>query len=347
VPSFFQFVKNAASVLKGRNVQASKIFITLRCGRAAWGIFLLALFSVFIPNTGSAPGLRQAAVDLFGTSGAVTFWAGILVGYGLILFLAWVYLWPVLKWIWRTRNEGERKLLSPETKRNMVIGLIIIVAVVALYYLIPGVREWTENGIRIISGNPAGVAAYLRGFGAIGPIVSALLMVLQSVLAPLPAFVITFANGMIWGWLWGAVLSWSSAMAGAALCFWIARTFGRPVVEKLAGGSAAIEVSDLFFERYGNRTVLIARLLPFVSFDLISYGAGLTDMKFWPFFIATGIGQLPATIVYSYLASVGGAATSVKTLLYVFIGTAVLLVIASAFREPFMRRLRKKNQPDT
>ena len=228
-------------------------------------------------------------------------------------------------------------VLTPERKKTLAIASAVIVACAAVYLAVPGVKDSIQNAVRVTMGNPAGVAAYLRGFGIIGPIVSFSLMVLQSVAAPLPAFVITFANGMIWGWALGALLSWSSAMAGAALCFWLARWFGRPLVEKLAGGSSALEISDKFFEKFGNKAVLIARLLPFVSFDIISYGAGLTSMGFWEFFWATGLGQLPATLVYSYLASVGGAATSIKILLYVFIATAVLLVLGIALKPWFMR----------
>ncbi len=56
-----------------------------------------------------------------------------------------------------------------------------------------------------------------------------------------------------------------------------------------------------FFIANGKYTILVCRLLPFMSFDIVSYAAGLTSMKFMPFFIATGIGQLPATIFYSYV----------------------------------------------
>lgn len=242
---------------------------------------------------------------------------------------------------WQNRERLPKRELTREHKKKLAIGGAVVALLVALYFLVPGLKEWVTEAVRVISGNPAGVAEYIRGFGIWGPLVSATLMVLQSVAAPLPAFVITFANGMIWGWIAGAALSWSSAMAGAALCFWIARIFGRPVVEKFVGGSSALEVSDMFFKKYGDRTVVVARLLPFVSFDLISYGAGLTEMGFWRFFIATGIGQLPATLVYSYLASVGGAATSIKVLLYVFIGTAVLMIIGMSFRPYFMKKLRE------
>ena len=142
--------------------------------------------------------------------------------------------------------------------------------------------------------------AYIAGYGALAPVISAILMVFQSVIAPLPAFLITFANGLLFGVWWGAALSWSSAMLGAALCFFIARLLGRPVIVRLLNESA-VNTSDRFFQRYGKHAVLIARLIPVISFDAISYGAGLTDMRFLGFAIATGIGQLPATLLYSYL----------------------------------------------
>ena len=157
--------------------------------------------------------------------------------------------------------------------------------------------------------------AYIASYGALAPVVSAILMVFQSVIAPLPAFLITFANGLLFGVWWGAALSWSSAMLGAALCFFIARALGRPVVVKLLSKSA-VNTADWFFQRYGKHAVLIARLVPIVSFDAISYGAGLTSMRFLGFAVATGIGQLPATLLYSYL---GDRVTgSIKILFWTF-----------------------------
>lgn len=60
--------------------------------------------------------------------------------------------------------------------------------------------------------------------------------------------------------------AWVSRIAIAvvvAACFWIARSLGREAVEKLCSktGLATIE---RFFERHGDQSVLIARLLPFV-----------------------------------------------------------------------------------
>ena len=117
-------------------------------------------------------------------------------------------------------------------------------------------------------------------------------------------------------------------MAGAAICFFIAKYFGREVVEKLTS-KAALNSVDGFFNRYGKYAILIARLLPFVSFDIVSYAAGLTSMKFWPFFWATGLGQLPATLIYSYVGGMltGGAKTFVTGLLILFSLTVIAFMV--------------------
>ncbi len=172
------------------------------------------------------------------------------------------------------------------------------------------------------------IKGYILSFGIWAPIVSFLLMLFQSIIAPLPAFLITFSNAALFGWVKGAILSWSSAMAGAALCFFIANWFGRKFVEKLTS-RLALERIDKFFKKYGPYTILIARLLPFVSFDIVSYAAGLTSMSFWSFFWATGVGQLPATIIYSYAGEmlVGGTQKFVLGLLILFALSILTLLL--------------------
>ena len=186
-----------------------------------------------------------------------------------------------------------------------------------------------------------GLKEYILSFGIWGPVVSFLLMILQSVAAPLPAFVITFANAALFGWVYGAILSWSSAMAGAAICFYIAKFLGRNTVENLTSKFALDEI-DKFFVKYGKHTILIARLLPFMSFDLVSYAAGLTSMSFASFFIATGIGQLPATIVYSYVGDMltGGAKLMMTGLLTLFALSILIYVIKKIWDEKIINNLK-------
>ncbi|ELC8443834.1 TVP38/TMEM64 family protein [Clostridium perfringens] len=208
-----------------------------------------------------------------------------------------------------------KKIVKP-----WVITLCILIVILGIYLFVPIVNSKVNKMIFYLSSmNLEMIKEYILSFGIWAPIISFLLMVLQSIIAPIPAFLITLSNAAIFGWIKGAILSWSSAMVGAALCFFIARGLGRDGVEKLTSKFALKDI-DGFFERYGKHTILIARLLPFVSFDIVSYAAGLTSMSFWSFFVATGIGQLPATIIYSYVGGMltGGAKLLMSGLLILF-----------------------------
>jgi uncharacterized membrane protein YdjX (TVP38/TMEM64 family) len=101
-----------------------------------------------------------------------------------------------------------------------------------------------------------------------------------------------------------------------------------------------LEVLDLFFSRYGNRAVLFARLLPFLSFRVVSYGIGLTPVRVVSFLVATGIGQLPATLAYSYMGQ--NLTGSVKVLFWVLSITLAVFVLGWIAGPGFLRRLRAK-----
>jgi uncharacterized membrane protein YdjX (TVP38/TMEM64 family) len=220
--------------------------------------------------------------------------------------------------------------LSGKRKFGMML-LFGLIALFLLLYLGQGTFQSSINhSISFLKdADVKGFKNYLLSFGPLAAVVSAFLMIFQSIVAPLPAFVITFANGLLFGWVFGAILSWSSAMAGAILCFYLAKFLGRPVVEKLVT-KKALQWWDHFFEKYGKHAVFIARLLPIVSFDLVSYAAGVTSISFWPFFWATGLGQLPATILYSYLGQ--NATSTVKILFFMFTIVIALAVIGMLLR---------------
>ncbi len=216
------------------------------------------------------------------------------------------------------------------------ISIAVIVIALLVYFFVPSVNNWVNSSLAIISNEGIdGVIEFIQGYKGLAAVVSSALMVLASILAPIPQFLITLSNAAIFGWWQGALLSWSSSMVGAAVCFYIARGLGRDVVIRFTG-ERALDSLDGFFEKYGRHTIMVARLLPFMSFDLVSYAAGLTSMSFWSFFWATGLGQAPATIVYSYVGSQfdGGA----KGLFYGLTGLFALSVIIWVIRDIWKRR---------
>ncbi len=217
---------------------------------------------------------------------------------------------------------------------NNLKTAVLLLASIALLFLIPTVRETFMGLISLFQSlDIEAIKAYILSFGLLAPLVSFALMVFQAILAPLPAFLITFANAALFGWVYGALLSWSSAMVGALLCFYIAKMLGREVVEKLTS-KIALKSVDAFFEKHGVYAILIARLLPFISFDIVSYAAGLTRMSLRSFLIATGLGQLPATLIYSYAGEMltGGAKTFVYGLLILFSVSILVYLIKRVYR---------------
>lgn len=231
-------------------------------------------------------------------------------------------------------NKEKQETKKINWKSKLILALVVVLIILA-YYFIPAVNQVTKRILAAFaSGDFTVVRDFVESYGAYAAAVSFVLMILQSIAAPLPAFLLTFANANLFGWVKGAILSWSSAMAGAAVCFYIARILGRDVVEKLTS-KAGLQQIDEFFEKHGRLSILIARLLPFISFDIVSYAAGLTSMSFGSFFVATGIGQLPATIIYSYVGSMltGGAKMFVTGLLLLFAISALVVLLKQLYNE--------------
>src|ERR671911_1135274 len=193
--------------------------------------------------------------------------------------------------------------LSARTVRWLRVLLLAVVAAVfgLLYLLFAGFREEVNRALGLLGrGDIDGLRDYILSFGLWAPIASCFLMVLQALVAPVPSFLITFANGLAFGVFWGWMLSLFGHVLAAAVCFGISRALGRVPVEVLVG-KTGLESADSWFERWGVYAVFAGRLLPGVAFDAISYAAGLTRMRFRSFIAATTLGIVPQTFLYSYL----------------------------------------------
>ena len=186
----------------------------------------------------------------------------------------------------------------------VVRGILILALGVALLAVPPIRGIVAEVSALLTTSDLDPLRNYLRGYGPWAPAASVGLMLLQSLLVPLPAFPIIYANGLLFGALWGGLLSWGSAQAAAAACFGLAHWLGRPAVERLVS-RPALDWCDRFLARYGPYAVFLARLTPVVSFDLVSYAAGLTPMSFWAFAVATAFGAAPAIFLYAALGDAG------------------------------------------
>jgi len=133
-----------------------------------------------------------------------------------------------------------------------------------------------------------------------GPLGFFIALILQAILAPIPSELMLFLGGAAYGPIVGGLVGGAGTAAGSIASFYISKRGGRPVVLRLVG-EKTIAFADRWFERWGAWAVLIGRFIPFIPFDGVSYGAGLTKMRFRDFFIASTLGGFPRSIFYAYL----------------------------------------------
>ena len=99
---------------------------------------------------------------------------------------------------------------------RIAIGITLLALLLA-WWLIPGVNAFMQRSLAAFATlDQQAIERFIDSWGPQAALVSFALMILQAIIAPLPAFLITFANASLFGAFWGGALSWVSAMAGAA-----------------------------------------------------------------------------------------------------------------------------------
>lgn len=169
-----------------------------------------------------------------------------------------------------------------------------------------------------------------------GPVVFVLLYGVLTALN-VPGLALTLAGGVVFGFALGSVLNTLGANLGATGAFWLARAFGRSGLRALMG--ARVDRMDRFAKGHGPLWLLRLRLVPVVPFNVLNVASGLSAMP-WPgFALATAIGILPGTLVYTYFADaiVSGAAEGSRAAL-VRVLVAGMLLLALSFLPTLARR---------
>ena len=149
---------------------------------------------------------------------------------------------------------------------------------------------------------PENIQSRLESAGVFAPIFYMLLMAFAVVISPIPSLPLDIAAGAYFGTIMGTVYSVIGALTGAVISFMISRFLGREFIERFLGGH--VNFCTSCSDKVLTKIVFISRLLPVVSFDIVSYGAGLTKMSLKKFSIATCLGMMPLTFLYNYSGSI-------------------------------------------
>jgi uncharacterized membrane protein YdjX (TVP38/TMEM64 family) len=154
------------------------------------------------------------------------------------------------------------------------------------------------------------LVANVRASGPLGPLALIALLVIQAVVAPLPSPPLLMAAGFVYGPLVGFVIGWVGLLLGAGACFGLARSLGRPFVERFVRAQRLAAIDQYVGSQSGTAflTVLSLRVFMPPLFDAVSYGSGLVRLPFRWFILATALGEVPKVASFTYLGTVAGDA---------------------------------------
>jgi len=145
------------------------------------------------------------------------------------------------------------------------------------------------------------ISAWVNASGPWGPTVIIALMMVAIVATPIPSAPIALAAGAAYGHTIGTIYIVIGAELGAMLAFLLARFLGRDVLTRWLGEN--VDKGWLGSQSALTFTVFASRLMPFISFDIVSYAAGLSCLYFWRFAVATLAGIIPASFVLAHFGN--------------------------------------------
>jgi uncharacterized membrane protein YdjX (TVP38/TMEM64 family) len=175
-------------------------------------------------------------------------------------------------------------------------GILLIVLLVAAYFML------SHTGALHLLMDEKKLHSFVKGCGWYGAFAVMGLMATAIVMSPVPSAPIALASGMAYGHFWGTIYVVIGAEAGALIAFGIGRLFGYDVLHRWF--RERLE-SVKFFGSQNMMTaiVFVSRLLPFISFDVVSYAAGLTPLRLWRFALATLAGVIPMSFLLAHFGS--------------------------------------------
>ena len=175
-----------------------------------------------------------------------------------------------------------------KAKKNSKL-IILVVLLVVVIFLLPQINILFTDVERIIENS-----------GNFAPIVYIALMILAILISPIPSSPLTVLGGIFFGSFLGMIYSLIGGTIGAVLAFLIARFFLRGFVSKKLERNGIYQKLKDKEEKNIAIIIFVTRLMPHVSFDVVSYAAGLTNLNLFTFAFVTFIGMIPIVFLLSF-----------------------------------------------
>jgi len=166
-----------------------------------------------------------------------------------------------------------------------------------------------------------------------------LCLMAAAVMSPLPDSPVALAGLVAYGPLGGLALVVTGSWLGAVVDFLVVRLLGREAFRRHF--PRLVAPMDDLAGRLGFELLVVLRFLPTVSFDIVSYAAAITRIRFAHFAGATLLGQLPGPTIAALVGAGAGGEDYRITLGLGALALALLSVLL------YTRRVVRRTAPPT
>ena len=173
--------------------------------------------------------------------------------------------------------------------KNTILSILGVAVILVLFVFLSFITTSYENEINVLAerGGVFGMSAYV------------FVTVIAVVVAPISTIPLIPAASGLWGWFIAATLSIIGWTIGAQIAFQLARSFGKPLIEKLISIERLTRFEKRLSKEHMFWTIVFLRIV--IPVDILSYAVGLfSNMKGSIYFFATLIGITPFAFVIAY-----------------------------------------------
>ena len=174
------------------------------------------------------------------------------------------------------------------------------------------------------------IDSWTERFGVFGPLSVIIVIIIETVIAPIPGTIVPIAIGALYGVWPGILYAWIGNVAGSIIAFWISRKLGRPIVERFINKDK-IKRYDSFLHR-SRMLVWFVYAIPIFPIDMISFIMGLSNIKFKRFLKIISIGFLINLSILTFFGERLLSSSGLERILY-GIGVVVLILVATTIEK--------------
>ena len=192
----------------------------------------------------------------------------------------------------RTKDEV-RDNLKKAKKTKVLLSVLKLALLFIIVIAVPVYMYFYHRSFLMQFRSLDDIIAFLQHYHLESIFIYVGIQVLQIVISVIPGQAFQFAAGYLYGFIPGLLFSCIGAVIGTSISFFLAKLLGKDAVHLFFGE----ERMAYFLERLNSKRaytiVFLLYVIPGLPKDVVSYAAGISEMKFKPFLILSLLGRIP------------------------------------------------------